>query len=224
MPRQKDAIWSFTTPIPNSTTKCCCKFCNQELGASVRTIRSHLSSCALVNNEQDKAAIQAAIAQVKPKSTKEFERKNNSINDIMKLNQNNNQNNNNNNNNINNNIKSKNKQSFMVSGNNYFFHMNEHHQARGDQLLTYCIEKEALPLDLVNKDSFRDFVSFLNPSYKMPKRNALTETHIPNMHKIVNENRDETLTQLGSCTIGLDGSSDGNRNPIEHILATKGVL
>ena len=100
--------------------------------------------------------------------------------------------------------------------------MNESQQARADELLCYFITKEAQPLSIVEKESFRKFVEYLNPSYKMPKRWSLTNTHLPRLHSKVKEQVDKCLTQFGSCTIGLDGSSDGNKNPIEHILATKG--
>ena len=49
MPKKKDAIWKQVTMKDGDKTKCSCNHCSKEIGASVRTIRSHMLSCPRIS-------------------------------------------------------------------------------------------------------------------------------------------------------------------------------
>ena len=65
-----------------------------------------------------------------------------------------------------------------------------------------------LPLQLVEKDGFRDFMHFLEPSFRLPTRQKLKTTDVPNL-KIAIENKIRIeLAQFDSLNVSLDGWSD----------------
>ena len=230
MPRDKDAIWKQVLVDDEDKSKCSCNHCNKEIGASVRTIRSHMLSCPRIS-QINRISAERSIKTAKQKSKSiHVKRLDYHFSSFYSNNNNFNSNSNSNSNDDielpsssnNKDKKSKQSQSTLVCGDNYYFRMSASHQARADELLCYFIAKEAEALSIVDKDSFRKFIEYLNPTYVMPKRGSLTQTHLPRLHTRVEKEVKKCLTEMGSCTIGLDGSSDGNKNPIEHILATKG--
>ena len=41
--------------------------------------------------------------------------------------------------------------------------------------LTYMVAKDALPFSIVEKDGFKEFCHYINPSFKLPNRKSLTQ-------------------------------------------------
>ena len=52
-----------------------------------------------------------------------------------------------------------------------------------DEKLTRMIVDDLLPISIVGKEGFRDFVQALDPMYTPPTRKTLTEKLIPDMYK-----------------------------------------
>ena len=65
---------------------------------------------------------------------------------------------------------------------------------------------------------------FLNGSIKIPNHEQMIKAdgHLVIFHKVVVAEVESILNEMGSITLRLDGSSDENNNPTEHIVAGTG--
>lgn len=65
-----------------------------------------------------------------------------------------------------------------------------------------------LPISIVEKPAFYEFMNYLEPDFRIPTRHKLRATDLPNMTKKVELCIKNDLTQLDSINISLDGWSD----------------
>lgn len=66
-----------------------------------------------------------------------------------------------------------------------------------------------LPISLVEKAGFIDYVEYLNPSFSMPTRNRIRDTGLPGFKTAVELRIMTELLALQSINISLDGWTDG---------------
>jgi hypothetical protein len=73
------------------------------------------------------------------------------------------------------------------------------------------IVKCMLPISIVEKDAFKDYISFFNPSLanEFPSRFRIKETGLPELKKVVQNRIATVLAGLNSVNISSDGWSDG---------------
>lgn len=64
------------------------------------------------------------------------------------------------------------------------------------------------PISIVEKEGFRDFIEFLEPSFSIPTRYRVKESGLPNLKVLVENKIKQELAQLNSINISLDGWSD----------------
>ncbi|CAH1104096.1 unnamed protein product [Psylliodes chrysocephalus] len=71
--------------------------------------------------------------------------------------------------------------------------------------LVKLIVKNYLPIQLVDSEYFRSFVEKLNNSYQVPSRKTVSNTLIPQLYTMVQENVRQSLENLVGCCITTDG-------------------
>jgi len=65
-----------------------------------------------------------------------------------------------------------------------------------------------LPVQLVEKDGFREFMNYLEPSFRIPTRHKLKTTDLPNLKTSIENKIRLELAQFDSLNVSLDGWSD----------------
>ena len=226
--RGRDPIRDYVNVLPNDSKKCKCKYCSHEMYNQVRTMRSHLASCEKVS-EPDKITIKSIIAASKKKHSESvankikkacvdetilgkrlrFEMEQDSdVKQEEKQNKN----------------KKHKPNSILDYTSNYYFQMSDPQQKMGIKLLVNMIVRTPLPITIVENEYFIRYSMFLNGSFKIPNYEQMTKAdgHLITFHQLVVAEVESILKEMGSVTLGLDGSSDGNGNPIEHIIAARG--
>ena len=76
------------------------------------------------------------------------------------------------------------------------------------QLLLMLI-KCMLPISLVERQPFREFVAHLDPSFHMPTRYLIKQTGLPNLREEIRNKLKLILKSIPWPNISLDGWSDG---------------
>ena len=76
------------------------------------------------------------------------------------------------------------------------------------QLLLFLV-KCMLPISLVERQPFRDFVALLDPSFHMPTRYLVKQTGLPNLRIEIRNKLKNILKSIPWPNISLDGWSDG---------------
>lgn len=66
-----------------------------------------------------------------------------------------------------------------------------------------------LPISIVEKDGFRDYVEFLDPSFNIPNRYKIKQTGFPDLKTKVVEKIKNDLANIEWLNISLDGWTDG---------------
>lgn len=66
-----------------------------------------------------------------------------------------------------------------------------------------------LPISIVEKNGFKKYVNFLDPSFSMPSRWKIKETGLPNLKLAVEERIQADLNGIEWLNISLDGWTDG---------------
>ena len=66
-----------------------------------------------------------------------------------------------------------------------------------------------LPISLVEKEGFRKYVQFLDPSFTMPTRWKIKETGLPNLKQNIENQIKNDLKSIEWLNISLDGWTDG---------------
>ena len=114
-------------------------------------------------------------------------------------------------------------QQSILSYRSSFYHiMNKQQQQKASERLVYWLVKSAKPLSMVDDKDFISYNDALNPSFKSMNRKQLGEDWVPWLYKEVKQEVEQIIKSFGAVTMGLDGSSDGNGNPIEHVVVSKG--
>ena len=62
-----------------------------------------------------------------------------------------------------------------------------------------------LPISIVEKEGFKEYVSYLNPSFTIPTRHRIKETGLPALRTHVNLKLMSILLALKSVNISVDG-------------------
>ena len=70
------------------------------------------------------------------------------------------------------------------------------------------IIKCMLPISLVEKEGFKQYVEFLDPSFRIPTRWKIKESGLPELIKEVNDKIKLVISNLSSCNISQDGWTD----------------
>lgn len=80
-----------------------------------------------------------------------------------------------------------------------------------NNLLVQTICKDALPFNLLNSDSFKLFVTELEPRYRLPTRKAMSNDLIPSTYDTVKQSVMKTLQEAGAVALTTDAwTSVGN--------------
>ena len=69
----------------------------------------------------------------------------------------------------------------------YYYVMNDQQQQKAIQLLMNFIIKSSKPLCIVEDPSFKSFIQFINPSFKIPSRKQVTLKHLPVFYQDVKQ-------------------------------------
>ena len=219
MPRRGDPIRKYVQSIPDVTKQVKCTICQQVIGNSTRTIRSHFRRCprlpisaaheniqSILNQyEKEQAAKKEPLVRQSILGTRnisEFFQGENSDSEPPE--------------------KKKKPSRFTDYKSAHYHVLSTQQQQRATLLLLNFIIKSAKSLCIVEDESFKSFINFINPSFKIPNRDQITNIHLPVFYKLVKSEVEKIIAELGSVTIGLDGSADGNGNAIEHVMAMRG--
>lgn len=65
-----------------------------------------------------------------------------------------------------------------------------------------------LPISIVEKAGFREYIEHLDPSFNMPTRFKIKESGLPDLKRIVEEKINVELARIQSINMSLDGWSD----------------
>lgn len=80
-------------------------------------------------------------------------------------------------------------------------------QNKGDHLLAKCLFGNGLPFTLVESETFKDFVHFLRPSYKLPTRQDVATRLLSDVTRSVEQEVNEyfqSVSKDASSTLELD--------------------
>ena len=86
---------------------------------------------------------------------------------------------------------------------------NSSMQIRRFRQLLLMIIKCMLPISLVERQPFRDFVAHLDPSFHMPTRYLIKQTGLPTLREEIRNKLKNILKSIPWPNISLDGWSDG---------------
>eukprot|EP01084_Bolivina_argentea_P167973 291402_1 len=90
-------------------------------------------------------------------------------------------------------------------------------------LWTRCVAAVgSIPFALIGNKYFQDYIKHGVPGYSFPCADKVSQTYLPKWTKTLERSVNAQLTEEGSATIVIDGSKDGNKDPIEHIMVTAG--
>ncbi len=90
-------------------------------------------------------------------------------------------------------------------------------------LWTRCVTAVgSIPFALIANQYFQDFIKHSVPGYSFPCPDKISQTHVPKWTKTLERSVNAQLTAAGTTSIVIDGSKDGNKDPIEHIMAHTG--
>lgn len=85
--------------------------------------------------------------------------------------------------------------------------------AKADDLLVKMIVTNCLALIFVDSQTFKDFIKYLNPSYKPPGRTKLSDTMLAELREKVEGNMKKAMTDIKSFSLTLDSwTSTGNKS------------
>ncbi len=66
-----------------------------------------------------------------------------------------------------------------------------------------------LPISLVEREGFRVYINYIDPSFNMPTRSRIKETGLQEIKHNINNYLTSSLEKLETLNISLDGWSDG---------------
>ena len=62
-----------------------------------------------------------------------------------------------------------------------------------------------LPISLVERDGFREYIQYVDPSFNIPTRSRIKETGLPEIKKSIDKYLKSLLEKLETLNISLDG-------------------
>ena len=74
--------------------------------------------------------------------------------------------------------------------------------------MTKFIVKAMLPISIVEAESFRELIRYLEPGFGIPSRHTMREANLPALKEIVEKKIRNDLALMESINISLDGWSD----------------
>ncbi len=66
-----------------------------------------------------------------------------------------------------------------------------------------------LPISLVERDGFREYIQYVDPSFNIPTRSRIKETGLPEIKKSIDKYLKSLLEKLETLNISLNGWSVG---------------
>ena len=225
--RTKDPIRDYVTVCADSKNHVNCNYCDHRMYNQVRTMRSHLLDCNEVTAEH-KILIKGMCDKTKQQQSARIANKTKAASadhtilgkrlraefledDELK----------------------EAEQPRMIPSvlkqgdirdykSNYYYKMNKQQQQMGIRLLANMVVRTPMSINIVENEYFIRYSNHLNASFNIPSRPTFTDKHLIEFHELIVEETESCLKELRSVSLGLDGSSDGNGNPIEHIIAGRG--
>ena len=85
--------------------------------------------------------------------------------------------------------------------------------------LVSMLVKCMLPISLVDNNSFREYITFLDPSFSMPTRKRIKDTALPTLKDICLKKNKEVLSNIEMVNICTDLWTDSTARPFNGFIA-----
>lgn len=87
------------------------------------------------------------------------------------------------------------------------------------ELLAKAIISGLVPFEFVENTFFRKLLKILRPDFVPPSADTISKIYLPAVKSDTKHKIESKLKETKSVTLGVDGSSDNNGNPIHNVLA-----
>lgn len=81
------------------------------------------------------------------------------------------------------------------------------------------IVKCMLPLSIVENEAFKNYISFLDPSFNMPSRNTVKQSGVPQLKDLVYSKVKSQLKMINHPNVSVDGWTDDTMRSFNGFIA-----